>query len=124
MLCSVLTASLDMLQRPQGVSVLAFMQVKRAVCTGLKSADTQVWNFQLPVQEDSAWAQVGQLTFSVCGPLCSCTAFEVLRCLALSLNLSTAMNKPASGGPAYHQQHQVLRADYQPVIPVCPCAGS
>jgi len=35
------------------------MQVKRAVCTGLKSADTHVWNFQLPVQEDSAWAQVG-----------------------------------------------------------------
>lgn len=34
-------------------------EVKRAVCTGLKSGDVQVWNFQLPVQDDSAWAQVG-----------------------------------------------------------------
>lgn len=37
------------------------LQVKRAVCTGLRSRDTQAWNFQLPVQDDAAWAQVRTL---------------------------------------------------------------
>jgi hypothetical protein len=30
------------------------------VCTGLKSDDPQVWNFQLTAQDEAEWAQVRQ----------------------------------------------------------------
>eukprot|EP00775_Hariotina_reticulata_P010178 gene10178-10338_t len=36
------------------------MQVKSALCTGLKSGDAQVWNFPLACEEETKWEQVAE----------------------------------------------------------------
>jgi len=46
---------------PESRSCVAgnLLQVKGAVCTGLKSGDVQVWNFSLAFEDEAKWEEVG-----------------------------------------------------------------